>query len=109
MIIGFTSKTSSILSKLLCRKFRHCAVIFETDNGRILAQIGMNGIRIIPVGDNEIKILESHGGVFVEAAAQNRKTCNALTCVGFAKRALGISKPFIWTPDQLYRYLKKLS
>ena len=30
-------------------------------------------------------------------------TC--LTCVSFAKRALNIRNPFIWTPDQLFRFI----
>jgi len=29
------------------------------------------------------------------------------TCVGYTKQILGINKPFIWTPYQLYRYLEK--
>ena len=28
------------------------------------------------------------------------------TCVGHTKQILGINKPFIWTPYQLYRYLR---
>ena len=28
------------------------------------------------------------------------------TCVGHTKQILGINKPFIWTPYQLYKYLR---
>ena len=29
------------------------------------------------------------------------------TCVGHVKQILGINRPFIWTPYQLYKYLEK--
>jgi hypothetical protein len=29
------------------------------------------------------------------------------TCVGHVKQILGINRPFIWTPFQLYKYLEK--
>ena len=29
------------------------------------------------------------------------------TCVGYTKQILGINKPFIWTPYQLYRHLER--
>jgi len=42
----------------------------------------------------------------------NRKTARQSlfmlnTCVGHVKQILGINRPFIWTPYQLYKYLEK--
>lgn len=31
------------------------------------------------------------------------------SCVGLVKSALGIRNPFIWTPKQLYKYLRKIT
>lgn len=113
MIIGFTENTSKFISKLLCKRFRHCVVIFDMhDNGYILAQIATDGIKMIPIGIPELEKLKSSGWVFVNASIERanhkrRFSLNILSCVGFAKRAMGIHHPFIWTPDALYRYLTK--
>jgi hypothetical protein len=116
MIIGFTENTSKFISKLLCGKFKHCVVIFAADevgmaqkDKFILAQIAADGIKLACIGGAEIQRLKSAGWVFVRAPKRRRgsiaKTPALLSCVGFAKRALAINKPFVWTPDQLYRYL----
>lgn len=115
MLIGFTHKTSKILPKIFCKKFKHCAVIFDLDKEYIFVQIGKDGIRIIQIGNKEIKLLESSGWFFIKIKQEpiTRNTNlkihlpNMLTCVGFAKKSLCIYKPFIWTPDQLYNYLIK--
>ncbi|MCL2331472.1 MAG: hypothetical protein FWC61_02910 [Proteobacteria bacterium] len=88
-----------------------------------LIQIGIDGVRLIPVGARELRRLQRAGWemVNVKRKMENGKlmACNPhlpftichfpsfLSCVGFAKRAAGINNPFIWTPDQLYRKLKK--
>ena len=116
MIIGFTNKTSKILPQIFCRNFRHCVVLFPTRirTSHYLAQVGVDGIRLIRIDSLGIKKLQSAGWIFINPGKQPVKskyylpTINLLTCVGFAKRALGIRNPFIWTPDQLYRYLKKV-
>ncbi|MDR2412964.1 MAG: hypothetical protein LBD50_02005 [Rickettsiales bacterium] len=110
MLIGFTSKSSKILPRILCKNFRHCIVLFNNRRrGYILAQIALDGVRLVPIGAHEIKKLQSAGWIFVKSNPKKSRgrpmVPNFLTCVGFAKRALGINKPFIWTPDQLYKYL----
>ena len=102
MLIGFTHKSSAVLPRFFCRIFRHCAVV----DGDVLIQVASDGIRCFPVGSAEIRRLESAGWFFVKRDCQSAKfNCQFLTCVGFAKRALGIRRPFIWTPDGLFRFL----
>jgi hypothetical protein len=107
IIIGFTHKTSAILPKFFCPVFRHCAVVIDGT----FVQIGTDGIRMFRVRAREIKKLENAGWIFVELAISNEKLemqknhFSLLTCVGFAKRALGIRAPFVWTPDQLFAFL----
>lgn len=115
MLIGFTQKTSLTIPRLFCRNFKHCVVLFPTDNdaGYTLVQVASDGIRLVPVGPKELQTLRAHGWVFVDVSAdylshtsgRHRSGITLLTCVGFAKRALGIRQRLIWTPDQLYRYL----
>ena len=106
IFVGFACGTSAWLPKFFCPLFRHCAVVMDG----FFIQIGTDGARLFRAGPREIKKLENAGWVFVEcetAAAPNNPAAlrmpQFLTCVGFAKRALGIRKALIWTPDQLYR------
>lgn len=107
LLIGFTTKTSAKWPKFFCPLFKHCVVI---DDG-ILIQVGTDRIKTFRVGKKEIKKLEENGWVFVRIQSIGHKVQNTkygfqlLTCVGFAKRVIGIRSPFILTPDQLYRQL----
>lgn len=112
MLIGFTNKSSKKLSKLFCKNFKHCAVIFKHDKKYIFIQIALDGIKSLLISNKEIKLLQSAGWIFIKISDTNIKNNkhailpSFLTCVGFAKRAIGLHKPFIWTPDSLYKYLK---
>lgn len=119
MIIGFSEKTSKILPKIFCKKFCHCAVIIEQmANSREIRYLMLNPsfgkVDLFLLKNRDLKILKNHGWTFIHIN-QNQKRISflfsityAISCVGFAKRALNIKKPLIWTPDQLYRHLKKL-
>jgi hypothetical protein len=112
ILIGFTTRTSAIWPKFFCPLFRHCAVVVDG----ALIQIGVDCVRVFKVDRRAIKRLEAAGWVFVELRIKNEElrmgVCSGfglqlLTCVGFAKRAIGIRAPFVFTPDQLYRHIVK--
>jgi hypothetical protein len=77
------------------------------------------GVHIMEISSRDLKILEKNGWVFVETQynanhlnsdpglRRGDGTLNSVSCVVMARRALGIRNPFIFTPDQLYRYLTK--
>ena len=114
IIIGFTHKTSKIIPRILCRHFRHCAVIVSQKvevrrQKYIMIQTGFFTHKLIILQKRDLKILEQYGWVFIKLS-KTSAFCplpSALTCVSFAKRMLGIRAPFMLTPDQLYRYLEK--
>ncbi len=106
VIIAFAPKSSKFLPHVLCRKFKHCAVIVKDKNDFLLYQfVSRNHIDIIPIKSRDIKILTAHGWRFVYVP------CNlpyifpikTWTCVNLAKYAIGIHAPFIQTPDGLYQ------
>ena len=107
IIVGFTTNTSAAWPRFFCNLFCHCVVVIDG----MLVQIGTDGIRLFRCGAREIEKLESSGWVFLECAMGYGRPrinpCQFLTCVGFAKRAIGIRSPFIWTPDQLFRFLSR--
>jgi hypothetical protein len=87
----------------------------------ILVQIGCDGVRLIPVGMRELRRMKRQGWEMLKVERGKLKvemenfqyfnfqlsTFNFLSCVGFAKRAMGIRDPFIWTPDQLYKKIRQ--
>ena len=119
LIIAFTRNTSKKTSKIICRNFRHCCVLFPIGPGNkyTLVQIGIDGVRLCPIDAAAMRRMKKNGWEMIKVQSSKCKvqcqtrlylnfelcTLNFLTCVGFAKRAIGIRNPFIWTPDQLYR------
>ena len=146
MIIGFIHKTSKILPRIFCQKFRHCAIILEHNKHRyIMVQIRLGNVQLIPLKKRDLKILTQHGWVFIPLDKGGKSfnepskfsdleglfdsmqiltnnppifiyslrslikippLSRGMTCVSFAKRTLNINAPFVWTPYQLYKYLK---
>jgi len=96
--------------------FRHCVVVIDGH----LIQIATDGVKVFRLGAREIRRLERAGWIFIECgmlkleseiSAYGKIQLSSfnipqfLTCVGFAKRAVGIRAPFVLTPDQLFRFL----
>lgn len=115
MIIVFSEKTSKILPKIFCRKFRHCAVIFrQDDNKYLMLNPSSRTLDIFVLTQRDLNILKQHGWIFIEtksnAANQKHHLCSvkhSVSCVVVVKNIIGIKNQFIWTPDQLYRKLTK--
>ena len=72
-----------------------------------MLQAGCGRVNFIPLQKRDLKILEKNGWVFLEQKCYFNNYALPLTCVSFAKRALGIRAPFVWTPYQLFKHLKK--
>jgi hypothetical protein len=69
------------------------------------------GVQILELSARDLRILKRSGWVFVNinaaAAKDFPKTGFGLTCVGFAKRCMGLRAPLVQTPLQLYRMIKE--
>ena len=110
IILAFSDKTSKILPRIICRHFRHVAVIDVQKNTLVLYQfIRHRHIEIIRLKWRDLKILKQHGWKFVLVARPlpcNIMTHRARTCVAFAKYAIGMHEVRVQTPDGLYKKLK---
>jgi hypothetical protein len=106
MIVGFTHKTSKILPRIFCRNFRHCAIILKYGDKYLMLR---SSTKFIPLKKRDIMILKQHGWVFAETLTKSPVPAYkpSITCVSFVKHTLGIRAPFVWTPDQLYKKIKK--
>lgn len=94
-------------SRFLHPQIKHCYVVVPSCDGGWIGysktRIGMDTmIAEDPkdiVGDDLLiksKVVRGKRGLFM-----------LNTCVGHTKQMLGISNPFIWTPYQLYKHLRK--
>lgn len=110
IIIGFSCKTHLPIVRLVCRHFKHCAVIVRYKNRFVLHQFAHCGnVAYISITAHGIERLRALGWVFICIKSPQR-ICfnkNAKTCVNYVKHAVGIKKFWIQTPDALFRYLKK--
>lgn len=111
VIIAFSDKTSKILPRIVCRRFRHCAPIVPNGRNMIMYQFTAPGrITKIRINMHGIRRLGANGWRFVYVpcdAPALHDMRGALSCVDLSKRALRIHAPCVQTPDGLYRYLNK--
>ena len=114
IIIAFSTRTSKIIPRILCRRFKHVAVIIpvrDTARNMIMKQFIKPGrIANISLCPRDIRVLSRNGWRFVYVtgrAEQNLSGRGCITCVAYAKRALGLRRARIQTPCALYKYLNR--
>ena len=109
VIIAFAPKSSKFLPNIFCKKFKHCAVIVRTGTKLTMYQfIARHHVEQIALQHRDIGILAAHGWHFIYVPCDIKYDFNpnlSWTCVGLAKRAIGIHAPWILTPCALYKYI----
>ncbi len=97
------------------KEINHCyAITPVNDNNSIALQQTLGGIEITAfktnISDLALNIIKHNKKVIRMIATQDINTKLRLRlfrdCVGLCKDLIGLNKPFIVTPKQLYRYLK---
>jgi hypothetical protein len=109
IIIAFSDKTSKILPRLICRKFKHVAPIAVHNDKLVMYQFVRRNICVkVHLRMKDIKILNKNGWRFIYLTGDvppNFNTKNVRTCVELTKRAIGLKSRLIQTPNALYKYL----
>jgi len=109
IIIAFSNKTSKILPRIFCRRFRHCAPIVRDGKNLVMYQFtNPRNITKLELQNRDIAILRAHGWRFVYVPMDIPHDFNPITaysCVDLSKRALGIRNLCIQTPYGLYKYI----
>lgn len=117
IIVAFCTRTSKLLPRIVCRHFKHCAPIVPSGDARktmVMYQfVHRNKIVPIPITARGLRTLRAHGWAVVCVAGVTpppdlARAC-APTCVAFTKRACGMRRARIQTPDALYKYLRRLN
>ena len=111
IIVAFSDKTSKILPRMFCGKWKHVAPIVATQDNLIMYQFVRRGhIEKIKLKMRDIKILNEHGWRFVYlscALPHDFNPTTARTCVEMTKRAIGLSNRYIQTPGALFQHLSR--
>lgn len=111
IIIAFAPNTSKLLPKIMCRKFKHCAVVAKNQKDLTMYQFITHGhSEKISLRNRDLKILAGYGWRFVYVP--NDLPCDfnpysAWSCVDMCKRAIKLHEPWIQTPYALFRRLSQ--
>lgn len=117
VVVSFTSTTDlAWLKFLLPRSFRHCAV--HIHEGKLWASVeALAGYTEIAVHSGALDLpstLREKGFTVIDARLRRDEKTRRMalpglySCVTEVKRILGLHRPLIITPGQLYRHLIKL-
>lgn len=120
IIIAFAQRTSKILPKIICRKWRHCAPIVPDvvagDTLTMYQFVRRGCVAPIALTPRDINILCAHGWRFIcvrDAVAENDFALWAqsgargcVTCVQLSRRAIGWRGQRWQTPAGLMRELR---
>lgn len=112
IIIGFSDKTSKILPRICCGKWKHVVPITQIGSDWGMYQFIKHG-HVVPIllKKRDMKILMTYGWQFIiitnVALPRGFSPQATWTCVQLAKRAIGMRKWWIQTPNALYRELKR--
>lgn len=113
--VVFTNQTDLKAVRVLKEGFRHCFILINDGENWISVDPMANYMEVsthkVPADFDFASWLSQRGHHIIEAqVARNITSCAPImlfTCVEACKRVLGIHKPFIFTPWQLYQYLFK--
>ena len=96
--------------------FRHCYVVVPAGDYWILMDGTAGALVIAVVGgtdDSAAAYYKREGMTFIETPIRQRRLLwwplMLHNCVGATKAVLGVRAPWVWTPYQLYRYLRKMN
>ena len=113
IIIGFSNKTSKIIPRLVCRKFKHVAPIVPDKNKLVMYQfVHRKKIEKIVLKYRDLEILKKYGWKFIciePDVKNNFEDMRAFSCVQFTKKAIGIKNPTIQTPWGLYKKINQFN
>ena len=115
ILVVFTDQTDLWWLAFLRRGYRHCFLLIRFDNIWISVDALAHKTEImridIPDSFSLIKWFESQGDSVVRCPTIQTKLKplwpSAFSCVEAVKRVLGVQKFFIFTPWQLYKFLRK--
>ena len=110
-IVGFGGEPTFWWMRFLKKGFYHCLIALGDGQSWILIDPLVAQIDLIVVARADMDLfLNKNGYRTVHVRVKNPKSrhlrLRPYSCVETVKRFLGIENPFLWTPYQLYLFLK---
>lgn len=99
------NKCDHWIGKFLHPLISHCFILKPCRGRWIVCGKAFEGFDLYTT-ESHSDILSNSYVIRVKPKKSKRGLFMLNTCVGQVKQQLGISKPFIWTPYQLMRYLE---
>jgi hypothetical protein len=112
-LVVFHGHAAGILAQACAEGFRHCFVALDDGRYWVLfdGKAGVPELRVVAGSDFDLAgFYRDRGFMVVETETAHRPPRLPLmlgTCVGAAKRLLGLRAPFVLTPKQLLRRLAR--
>jgi hypothetical protein len=104
--VVFTNDSGHWWSRFLHPFIKHCYIAIA-DRGRwIIYAKTLHYVDLFTI-DRQMDKIEEVIIVKIDRKTTRQSLFMLNTCVGHAKQILGINRPFIWTPFQLYKYLER--
>ena len=116
--VGFAPEAEIWWLRFLKKGYRHCFVCIKSHDQWVIIDPLSRSIDIEIIAAEKVKNLPRYLAqqgykVYPFGSIENTKKTGRiigyLSCVTLVKKTLGLSKPFIFTPYQLARYLEKRS
>jgi hypothetical protein len=107
MYVVFEGDDGHWWSRFLHSKIKHCYVVVPSIDCCIVHSRTTEKFDLF--NESDINVIIDPNSIIVgyKQKPSSRSLFMLNTCVGHTKQLLGINKPFIWTPYQLYKYLRK--
>lgn len=106
IFVVFKKENNHWLSCLLHSDIRHCLVIQPSLGKYVVHEKSRGKLRVYNVDS----INDIIGPTDITVGYMRKDAEDSLfmlnTCVGHTKKMLGINKPFVWTPYQLFKLIK---
>lgn len=103
--VVFKKGDSHWITKFLHPEISHCFTLTQDKGKWIVCNKSIDSLDLYTT-DNHSDILSDSLVIKVNARQSKAGLITLNTCVGQVKRQLGIVNPFIWTPYQLFKYLR---
>jgi hypothetical protein len=105
--VVFKDDASNWWSPFLKKGIRHCFVVKPDKDKLIVCGKSTNDYDLYTIDPKNGIIGEDLLILSYTPIKSKRFLFMLNTCVGHTKQILGINKPFIWTPYQLLKYMRK--